>query len=155
MADETKKPEGESTVATVLQAADRVAMSRAEWALAKIEKHGVPTVALVAVFIFFGLPIRDAHIDYLKKSTDNTITTAEAVKGIDKSTNAIQSAVETLKEQSGVAADIDAEHFELTRQIGANVEAIGHDVGEIKAAVSPQRPRATATRPGFGTAAGS
>jgi hypothetical protein len=120
-----------------------------------IDQRGIAVVALIAIYYSVLLPVRDGHLQYLHESIDAAKKTAEGVGVIGQSSTAIQNVVEKIADHDEAADKFAQSHFELTKEIGVEVKAIGQDVGEIKAAVTPQRPKASATRPGPGTAAGS
>jgi hypothetical protein len=100
--------------------------------------------------------MRDGHLKYLRRLDRRGQENRRAgVNVIGQSSTAIQNVVEKIADHDETADKFAQSHFELTKEIGVEVKAIGQDVGEIKAAVTPQRPKASATRPGPGTAAGS
>jgi len=137
----------------VLQTADGLEKRVERWGKF-IDKRGIAVVALIAIYYSVVLPMRDGHLKYLEDSTEAAKKTAAGVNIIGESSSAIKNVVEKIADHDQTADKFAQSHLELTKEIGVEVKAIGQDVGEIKSAVTT-RPKASGTRPGFGTAAGS
>lgn len=125
-------------------------------------KHGYATLLSIVLIVFFGLPIRDGHIAYLKEQTEsgkklaengqqlakNGEQVVEAVKAGTETSKAIRGLVETLIDGSASSQTQSAENLELTQKTHGKVEEIGVDVKEIRAYVLPHaRPSGTSKRP--------
>lgn len=155
MADDKTTPTAPTNVVgNVLNTADGLEKRVERWGRL-IDQRGIAVVALIAIYYSVILPMRDGHLQYLKDSTDAAKKTADGVGIIGESSNAIRGVVEKIADHDVTADKFAATHLELTKEIGVEVKAIGQDVGEIKAAVTPQRPKPSGSRPGVSTAAGS
>jgi hypothetical protein len=154
MPADVKPPDQDSAVDAVLRTADKVE-GRLERYLKIGERYGYVPLALGLIYFQFLIPLRDGNLEHVKGSIEAQKETAAAVQEMSGSTEAIKEVVEQLSTARAATDDRATAHFTLTKEIGANVEAIGVDLGEVKAAVMPRRPTSSGTPPRPYSAAGS